>query len=359
MKILYDYQTFHNQFGGIARYHYELSNGMRCLDVKTEIATLISPNHYLLNDPSYKVCNPLGEKHFKGRYRLIEYIKQINKLYSEIRIANNQFDIFHPTYYDPYFENFLHKPFVVTVHDFVHEKYDQLRTEDINNKHQLIMRSNKIIAISNNTKKDIIDYYNIPEEKIEVIYHGIHSRKQYLLNNPFGKYVLYVGDRKGYKNFARFFSAISIILRKEKEINLVCTGSSFSTEEIEIIEKEGVRGQVFQVSANETQLNSLYNHAITLVYPSLYEGFGMPILEAFANECPICLSNSSCFPEIAADAALYFDPTSTESISNCLERIIMDKTLHHKLVKLGSNRIKDFSWKKTVLKTHEIYESIL
>ncbi len=359
MKILYDYQTFKNRFGGIARYHYELSNGIRYLGNNTEIATLLSPNHYLQNDPRYFVLNPIGHNPFRGRYKISQYIEQINKAYSSIRIKSNNFDIFHPTYYDTYFKRLLNKPLVITVHDFVHEKYDPLRTNDINNKRQLIYDSDKIIAISNNTKKDILDYYNIADDKIEVIYHGIHPFKKKYLRNQYGTYLLFVGDRKGYKNFTTFFDAASSILKQHSRLNLVCTGSPFSEEEIHLIKYQNLEKQVFQISANETELNSLYRHALAFFYPSFYEGFGMPILEAFSNHCPVCLSNASCFPEIASEAAIYFDPSSVDSIRLTIEKIISDKIIRIRLIELGLKRMKDFSWDSTCKKTNALYKSIL
>jgi Glycosyltransferase len=359
MNILYDFQTYNNRFGGIARYHYELANGLKNIGEKSEISTLFTQSEYLLKDEKYKVYNPLGYNKFKGRYRIGKYIEKINKCYSIERIRKNKFDIFHPTYYNPYFLEYLTKPFVVTVHDFVHEKFDPLRVQDIANKKLLIEKSNKIIAVSENTKRDILEYYDIPENKIQVIYHGVHKVKTNYLENPYGDYILYVGDRYGYKNFMFFLEAIYHLLNVNKNLNLVCTGCPFSDEEINQLRSYKISNQVFQKAANELELRSLYKHALVFVSPSLYEGFGIPILEAFSNDCPICISNSSSFPEIAQDAAIYFNPLSFDSIISAVESVIKNKGLRNKLVEMGQKRVKDFSWERTVKETKSLYSEIV
>ena len=358
MNILYDYQTFRNRFGGIARYHYELSKGLFNIGDENEIATLFTQNEYLLKDSLYRVWNPLGHKDFKGRYKLTNLIETLNRCYSIERIKNNKFDIFHPTYYNPYFIKYLKKPFVITVHDFVHEKYDPMRVEDIANKRLLIEKANKIIAISENTKKDIIEYYNTPKDKIQVIYHGIHKAPTIYIKNNYGAYILFVGDRNGYKNFRIFLKAAAILLNNNQNLRLICTGNPFSEEESELIRSYGIIEQVIQKSANDLELNSLYKHALVFVYPSLYEGFGMPILEAFSNNCPICISNTSCFPEIAQEAALYFDPFSVDSIASTIEKVMYNKELKNKLIKLGRKRAESFSWEETLKKTQSLYHEI-
>lgn len=359
MKILYDYQTFKYRFGGIARYHYELSKGLERQGCKTQIATIFTQSEYLIKDSRYNVVNLLGYKEFKGRYKLSNFVEDLNRKYSLNQIKKNRYDLFHPTYYDPYFLPHLQKPLVVTVHDFVHEKYDQARTIDIANKKLLIEKADKIIAISQNTKNDILTYYNPPEEKVQVIYHGIHKASDAYLNNPYGAYILFVGDRNGYKNFKNFFKASVPILKKDRNLHLICTGRPFTDAENEFIQSNEVKGQVIQKSASDRELGSLYRHARVFVYPSLYEGFGMPILEAFSNGCPICISEASCFPEIARDAACYFDPFSVESIQEAIEKVIYDVNFRNTLIDRGNKLYPKFSWDKTIQQTMELYQQLV
>src|SRR5690242_15810142 len=109
----------------------------------------------------------------------------------------------------------------------------------------------------------------------------------------------------------------------------------------------------------ENELNNLYFHALAFIYPTLYEGFGMPILEAFANDCPVCLSNTSSLPEVAGEAGIYFDPTDSCSISSSIEKAIYDPEFSNKMIKKGNERLKHFSWKKCAEKTIQTYERAL
>ena len=116
---------------------------------------------------------------------------------------------------------------------------------------------------------------------------------------------------------------------------------------------------IVHIAANDAQMASLYRHALCFVFPSLYEGFGIPILEAFSNNCPVCLSDASCFPEVAADAALYFKPHDAQSMYDTLREVITSETLREDLRRRGNERIKDFSLQKMVQQTCDVYRSVL
>ncbi len=360
MKILFDYQSFTQIYGGVSRYHYELMKGLLYIKQEAEISTIFSECEYLLSDDNIKIINLLRRKNFKGRYRISELLESINQLYSIHKIRKGNYDIFHPTYYSPYFLKSLKKPFVITVHDFVHEKFEAENYTEINNKKLLIQKADKIIAISENTKSDIISYYSVPDDKINVIYHGFKKIDNHAaIKNIYGNYILFVGKRMEYKNFFRFLLAVSQIMQQDNSLKLVCTGYPFNINELIYIDKLQISDRVILVSANEQLLNSLYKYAQVFVYPSLYEGFGMPILEAFANNCPICISNTSCFPEIAQDAALYFDPYDVNSIFIAMKSILYNSQLRENLIKAGQLRLSDFSWDKTVKETMLVYKSLL
>lgn len=360
MKILFDHQAFDQRYGGVSRYHYELIKGLIFEKQEVDISTIFSECEYLLSDDSIKIINLLRKKKFKGRYRINEILQSINQLYSIHKIRKGNYDIFHPTYYSPYFLKSLKKPFVVTVHDFVHEKFDGENYSEINNKKLMIQKADKIIAISENTKSDIISYYTVPIEKITVIYHGFKKLGNHSeIKNNYGNYILFVGKRVEYKNFFRFLLAASRIMHEDKTLRIVCTGFPFNKNELSYIDNLQISGRVVVVSANEQLLNSLYKYAHVFVYPSLYEGFGMPILEAFANNCPICISNTSCFPEIATKAALYFDPYDVNSIYDAMKNILYNTHLREDLIKAGQIRLLDFSWDKTVRETMSVYKSLL
>ena len=118
----------------------------------------------------------------------------------------------------------------------------------------------------------------------------------------------------------------------------------------------GLEGAVSSRFVSDNQLAYLYQHALCFVFPSLYEGFGIPVLEAFASGCPVLLSNASCFPEVGGDAALYFDPYNPEEMAKTIENVVSDSNLRTQMIQRGHERVKAFSWDKTAAQTAEFYK---
>jgi glycosyltransferase involved in cell wall biosynthesis len=194
--------------------------------------------------------------------------------------------------------------------------------------------------------------------KISVVHHGFLPGGT-IAPRLFDRYILYVGERKGYKNFLPWLSAIRQLLVLDPTLKIVCTGSNFTSSEQEVFKNWGVTDSIIHIAANDAQMNSLYRNALCFVFPSLYEGFGIPILEAFSNGCPVCLSNASCFPEVAGDAALYFAPHDAQSMYDTLKEVISSATLRDDLRSRGYERIKEFSLQKMVRQTCDVYRSVL
>ena len=332
--ILCDSQIFDLQkFGGISRYFCEIISR---LNIKYDISVRYTENHYLKNSKLSKHFLYLPHFIFK-RYEWKLYRKN-RKLTKKILQSTSPY-LFHPTYYDPYFLKYIGKnPFVVTVHDMIYELYPQYfndSKEIISHKREIITKANRIIAISENTKKDIINILNIDPSKIDVIYHGTSIQtpcKKNKLQLP-QRYILFVGDRVTYKNFQR--------LLEEKALHL------------------NVSTQIMQIPIDDKKLNELYARALLFVYPSLYEGFGIPILEAYSCNCPVALSKASCFPEIAGDAGAYFDPYSIESIANTISDCIYNEEKRIELIKKGKERLKLYSWEKAAQETEAVYQKVL
>ncbi len=359
MKILYDHQMFGLQrFGGISRYFVEL---MSRLPEGYEFGnSIILSNNVYLNDASDKFSKGRSFPQFRGSTRIVKFINSNGSLR---KIRKSDFDVFHPTYYDPYFLKTLKQPYVVTVHDMIHEKFSELfssnyRTKEF--KKEVITRADRIIAISQNTKKDIIDIYGISDDRIEVIYHG-HSHDEQQIKPVYNlpkKYILFVGQRDGYKNFGRLLRSFGRLHEKYPEIRLVCTGQSFNKQEMADINALGLADSAFRYFVSDSQLTFLYKNAVCFVFPSLYEGFGIPILESFAAGCPLALSDTSCFPEIARDGGVYFDPYDEDNICEVLTRLIEDDSLRKELVTKGSALLQNYSWDKMAAATAEVYRSV-
>ena len=359
MKILFDYQMFSIQkFGGVSRYFCELMKNIPS-EHQFKLSLLFSENHHLKeNYDFFKIINILGDHNFKGKYFIQKGLSSINHYYSRYCISANNFDIFHPTYYNSYFLNALKKPYIVTVHDLILFKFEDTFFKSIPKRLQMenvIKKANRIIAISENTKKDLIEILNINPDKIDVIYHGYNKIIPIKKSGSYGKYILFVGRRSLYKNFLTFAKSVSKLLNREKDIKLVCVGSPFTYDEMAHFSKLEISAQTIAIDVDDHSLNNLYSDALVFVFPSLYEGFGMPILEAFANNCPVCLSNASCFPEIAGNAGVYFDPRDHDSILNSIEKVIYDKDFAQKIVQAGQNRLANFSWEKTARETISSY----
>ncbi|MCF6149884.1 MAG: glycosyltransferase family 4 protein [Candidatus Kuenenia sp.] len=369
MKVLYDHQIFVFQdYGGISRYFYELTNVFNNQeDIHFDLPLLYSNNHYI-RKTNFLKCKPFLEaKNFRGKTRLLNFIHK----YTEKKILRKKgFDVFHPTYYDPYFLKYIgNKPFVLTIYDMVYELFPQIfstRDKTSVNKKLLASKAAKIIAISENTKRDVIKLFGIKEDKVEVIYlgnslcFGITEKVKGMSNENPQKYLLFVGNRRAYKNFDTFIESISPLLKEDKNLYLICAGGGkFTPSEIANLEKLGVIKKVTQCSFDDNILAQLYKNALAFIFPSLYEGFGIPILEAFSCGCPVITSNISSLPEVAGDAAEYFDPIDKISISSTVKKVIYDHDLRCKLKYKGYERLKNFSWEKTANQTKMLYKSIL
>jgi glycosyltransferase involved in cell wall biosynthesis len=384
MKILFDSQIFDEQkYGGISRYFTEL---FKCFNnennIQYELPIKDTRNEYLKNikpfsnmDLSKKFIFPninfKLQRIFSKIYNLISPNSNINK--TKKALKKQDFDIFHPTYYSTYFLKYLKdKPLVLTVHDMIHELYPEYFNFNFGNiihkKKILILRADKIIAISENTKKDIIKLYNISEDKIKVIYHG--NSLQPVKGNPVNapelpsKYILFVGAREIYKNFTFFIEAISSILNKDKNIHVVVAGgysgkNTFTKDEKKLFKKLDIEDQIVHYSIDDKVLAYLYQNALCFVFPTLYEGFGIPILESFACGCPVVISSTSSLPEVGGDAVIYFNPKNSEDILNSVKKVIYNEDLRKELIIKGKEQLKKFSWDKASKETLDLYRSIL
>jgi len=391
MKILYDHQIFSLQtYGGISRYFCELMYYFNTYGhVNFDLATSYSNNSHLksslfLKHPLKKISDNkkdfLYGIDFQGKGLIFKFLKtlgffkdyyKLNRNVSISFLKKSDFDIFHPTYYDPYFINYIDKtPFVLTIHDMIHELYPHYTwcfDKTTRWKKKLAQKAKKIIAVSKNTKTDIIKFYNINEDKIKVIYHGnpINMHYNNTVNNEINlnlppKYILFIGNRGLYKNFYTFILAVAPLLNKDRDLNVICAGGrKFNNKEINFLIKTGVKEQIHYLNINDETLSFLYKKALAFVFPSLYEGFGFPIIEAFSCRCPVLLSNSSSFPEVASDAAVYFDANDEDSIKDTIEKVIYNNELREQLILKGIERGNFFTWEKAANETINLYEEII
>ena len=222
---------------------------------------------------------------------------------------------------------------------------------------KVIENSEKIIAVSNFTKYELINYYKISEDKIHVIYNGI-SEIFKNFNLPRQAFILYVGRFEKLKNIEALIKAFTIFIKKYKlNYFLVLIGNGHIDESL--INKEIKNKIKILKNVSDKELVNFYNTASLFIFPSLYEGFGFPPLEAMACGCPVIVSNVASLPEVCGDAAYYVDPYDVESIADGMYKILTDKALRENLIKNGLERVKQFSWEKTAREILKIIESLL
>jgi glycosyltransferase involved in cell wall biosynthesis len=355
-RILFDQQIFRKQkFGGISRYFTELMTGINKHPGYVALPKkFYSDNVYLAENNLTSFNRVRGSKN-SGSKNLIE--KLIIK-------AENY------TYYDSGFLQYLpkNKPLVLTVHDMIHESYyDKMLEylhEETKHKMKLIPRADHIIAVSQYTKNQVLKYFpSINEDKISVIYHGISLQPDAGGIKPANlpdKYLLFIGIKKHYKNFFWLAESLKDYL-KQNDMVLICAGgAAFDTFELDFITRLGLNDYIQHIPVNsDAEIAALYTNAVCFLFPSLIEGFGMPILEAFICGCPAVIADSSCFPEIAADAALYFMPGNKEDLLEKIDLVRNNTVLKQELRKKGMERAKQFSWEKSIAQHLNVYNALL
>ena len=337
--------------GGISRYFNELA--LSLTREKIEIV-LIVPNDYA------------------GHFSLLNYrtfsVKRFRDFRRTIRRLGEDGYIYHSTYYNSRNLRCARKygmPTVVTVFDFISEKYPDPKPryrQILNEKIESLSLADRVISISHNTKKDLLEYSSTRPERVSVIplassFESITSDGD--VSKPRSQFILYVGKRDGYKNFSTLLHAFAHGSRMRTQLQLIAFGGGAFTEfEVKEISSLGVAEAVLNVQGTDEELRNLYQNAKLFIYPSLYEGFGLPLLEAMSLGCPVLASNTSSIPEVCGEAAMYFNPESSEELYDLLEKTLTNQPLLDQLSQMGYARSLEFSWEKTASLTLEVYNSL-
>ena len=374
MRILLDHQVFSWQtYGGISRYFVAQIEGLQALGHEPMLPKhFFSENVYLQELPDFQ-RNSSSKYAFKGKKFLQNYWGRSS---SKRAIRQMDPDVFHPTYFDPYFLDTCAQqgiPFVITVHDMIHEKYGHghkgvfsLDADVVKNKRLLAEKAAAIISVSEHTRQDLLHFYpQLDPAKIVVVHHGNalaapptpNGHLDALQTNP---YLLFVGQRKGYKNFNWMLEQLAPLLQSERALQLWCVGGgAFDTEEQVLISRLNISQQVqYQAISSNKSLAQVYQQAQCFIFPSQYEGFGMPVLEAFACACPVILNRTSSLPEVGGDAALYFDMETAGSLEHAVKQILYDSTTRQQYIERGATRAKQFTWAQSVEKHLAVYQGV-
>lgn len=330
-------------YGGINVYFDEL---LRCMeDSKIQVSEIIYTNtskRLNYNNRKVEVRTP----RLLERYRRCDISTEVN--------------LFHSSYYRLPSRKV---PVVTTVHDFTYEHFVKQKFRRAIHKWQkfsAITNSQKIICVSENTRRDLLNFIpNIDPTIVNVIYHGVSKKFFPLSNKTFltsaKPYILFVGDRDGYKNFELTVKAVSKIL----DLKLICVGGRSLSSDEKVLVKTFLpsRFEHLKNLASE-ELNILYNKAYCLAYPSDYEGFGMPILEAMRSGCPVIARNCSSIPEVAGDSALLLQTNNIDELVNALLEL-KDNYKRENFRQKGFEHVKKFSWQNCYNETYKVYESLL
>lgn len=367
MNIILDHQIFTQQtYGGISRYFVRLAQCLIALGEQVDVVAPIHRNHYL-NDLPTALVHGLGLQMFPpktGRLALLA-----NHQLSKLMLSRLDTDILHETYYSAKPVSVAAKGRIITVHDMIHEKYaGDFSPHDPATKYkrQTVERADHVICISHSTKNDLCALFDVPDHKVSVVHHGFerfatragNDCRSIEVARPF---LLYVGSRRGYKNFESTLRALALSPALKNAFDLVAFGGgAFTTAEKELISRLGFGPYaVSQLGGDDLVLGQLYSKAHALIYPSAYEGFGLPPLEAMAHDCPVITSNSSSMPEVVGDAGVYFDPLDIEAQAQAITSVVFDEHRRSTLIEAGRNRLPLFSWERCALETQAVYKKVL
>jgi glycosyltransferase involved in cell wall biosynthesis len=366
MRIAFDYQTFVLQsYGGISRYFTRLAQGLLDFEQQVKIFAPFHRNNYLSALPQ-GIVNGSFIKQFPPK--TTRFFLAYNHLGSSYKISKWNPDVVHETYYSRVGAAPNHFKTVITVHDMIHELFpNDFPAHDNTSyvKRRAVERADHIICVSENTKQDLTRLFGVPNSKISVVHHGFDQFVEDENPSPraYGAkpFLLYVGQREGYKNFLGLLKAVASSAKLLSEFDIVAFGGGkYSMAEMTLIASLGfAENQVRQVSGDDGLLGYYYRLARAFIYPSLYEGFGIPPLEAMAHKCPVISSNKSSIPEVIGIAAEYFDPSEIEDMRYAIENVVYSESRTGELRTLGAVRLKHFSWKKCTQETFNVYQSML
>lgn len=365
--VAYDHYAFIAQaFGGVSRYFTEIATYVpKHSALQTHVVAPLHLNQHLANAKVSKsaVYQPWR---FRGSDRLNQVAA---RLVSPLLLRLRRPDIVHWTGYFPPQKAPPGTRTVVTVFDMIHELMPDLiapgdKTGQF--KRQSVAAADHVICISESTKRDLQRLYNVPDGIITVTHLAASpifaaADTSGYLRAAGRPYLLYVGNRGGYKGFDRTLRAFAASPRLRREVDLIAFGGPpFNTSERELICSLGLAsGLVRHVRGDDNRLAEHYRQARAFVYPSQYEGFGIPPLEAMGCGCPVACADTSSIPEVVGDAALLFDPLQVDSIRDALETLCLDEAAREHYVCSGARRAQQFSWDRCARETATAYEALL
>lgn len=365
-RIGIDCRMYSAHFTGIGRYVYELVENLQKID---------HHNQYFLffNDPEFTSFQAKNSNFQKILVNAKHYSYAEQTKFLKILNQHN-LDLMHFTHFNA--PIFYKRPSIVTIHDLTLHFFPGKKMTSIFHRlaysatiRSATRKAKKIIAVSRNTAKDLQEILNTPLKKVHVIYEGVapefqpindqlrlnQTLQKYQLKQPF---LLYTGVWRDHKNIYGLLEAFSQVISRHN-IQLVITGKKDNIYAQEVLaaiaEFKLEQNVVLPGLVSENELVDLLNAAYAFVFPSFYEGFGLPPLEAMQCATPAIVSDTSCLPEICGNAALYFNPYDPDNMSEQMIKLLDSPDLAADLINKGLNHVKKFSWSKMAKETHSLY----
>lgn len=374
-KIGIDARFYGPKGKGLGRYVQKLLQYLEEVDTNSEREYYV----FLLRE-NFNLFQPQSQKFKKiiADYRWYSFGEQI--FYPRL-LNQYQLDLMHFTHFNV--PLFYRRKFVVTLHDLILFHYPTVRNTTLNKYYyyfklaayrQVIKsaanRAQKVIAVSQFTKKDVVNNLKVSDEKVVVTLEGcdppVVGKFSVPLSSVLHKYgiikpyLLYVGNAYPHKNLERLCESFALVRKKHPSIELVLVGGKdyFYQRLGKFIQRQQIEGVKIIGFVPDEELACLYQEALLYVFPSLYEGFGLPPLEALAHGLAVASSSRTSMPEVLAQAAYYFDPEKVDSMADSLDNLIKSEKTRQEIIINGAERIKKFSWEKMARETLAIYEEM-
>lgn len=372
MRILYDHQVFSLQdAGGASRYHFELVRHLQMLDERafhTDVDMLMGFHNSVLPFSALRNAHTRVRAH-RSSMRPGKARYAANEAFSAVSAPLcGKYDIYHPTLYRALPWVRRHR-MVVTHHDCTHERFPALFSNAdsiMATKRKLFAQADAIVCVSASSKSDLLHFYDVPEQKAHVVPHGftpLHlSPAETVFPNPgdADPYLLYVGSRAGYKNFSFFLDAFARSGLAGAYRLWAVGGGAWTELEQKTIASLGLVGRVsLTAKATDDTLARAYRDAALFVYPSMYEGFGFPPLEAMSLGCPVLVNRTSSLPEVCGDAAFYFEGSDAENVARTLVSILAAPQDFAGKRQLGEEQVKLYDWARCARSTWNVYRTVL
>jgi len=358
VRVAMDEQIFAIQsYGGISRLFAELARQFANDRIpEIEILPIHAPiiNRYILDDPA--LAKALDASRARNEWTaLVRYLSRIS--------TKTSCDVVHNTFYLPHgLAPMGGAKRIVTIHDMIPElRPDTRRRLDfVTLKRRYVAKADHIICVSEATRSDLLKVYGPIQAPISVVHHGVDARftpdAPPLATLP-ERYLLFVGNRSQYKDAGVLFRAFAA-LGADRDVRLVCIGGgAFTRKETALLQQLGIADRVMQTQLTDDGIASAYANALVFIFPSHFEGFGLPALEAMACGVPVVLARATSLPEVGAEAAAYFEPGDAVALAGILRDLLADEHARSDLVARGLRRAAFFTWERTAQLTAEVYQA--